>query len=158
MNDREHRFDELDILKFRSEREDKLIANLLSELDAFEHRGGDIKGSPMGYLIRDLAESRGFEVAGRVGDLIPFDPVFHVSAFPVRPGEMVRVDCPGMVCKRKGVTQPLNPVIVRTDINAPKWQAIDAERAEAKRKAEAAEAEKREKARADEASRWKRYD
>jgi hypothetical protein len=60
-----------------------------------------------------------------------------------------------MVRKRKGVTQPLQPVIVRTDINAPKWQAIDAERAEAKRKAEA---EKWEKARAEEASRFRRYD
>ena len=143
---------ELAILKINNEAEGRIIASLLLVIETNKTL------TPVSAAIRSLARIRGFQVVGEFGAVVPYDHNIHRCFRPVNQGDPVRVTCLGVARNVNGGVHALEHAIVSTDINAPEWAAIDAERAEAKRKAEAAEAEKWEKARAEEASRWKRYD
>lgn len=152
-----HRFDPADLLRLRSSREDKLIVQLVEELWSLSHRGA-LPPSNLSYLVGALAEERGIAMAGTIGDLVPFDPAFHLASYPISRGTMVRVAHPGVTRTVDGVVTKINPILVTTETNAPEFLAIDAARAEEARKAEEAKRAAWDRARAEEASRWKRYD
>lgn len=145
---------ELAILRINNEAEGRIIANLLLVIQTNK----TLNLTPVQASIRELARIRGFQVVGEFGDVVPYDHNIHRCPRPVKQGDPVRVTCIGIARNVNGGVHAWTHAIVTTDINAPEWAAIDAERAEAKRKAEAAEAEKWNQARAEEASRWKRYD
>ena len=131
---------EVTILRSQINREDEWIANLLYRLETIQ----DIASAS--YDIRMLAESRGIEVVGTYGDLVPYDHNIHRCGGTVKPGDDVRVvTLPVVKNSKDGKTTITFGIVESMELYSAKWVALDAERAEAKRKAEAEEAEKKRK-------------